>query len=203
LSDGETLRLVAGASRRARQRSNVGELDVGVGGDRLRHASEDQRECGIVIATAHQGHSFALEAADFSVGKNRFESVADFDARAMILNDVEDEHSAVGALASDAPLLEQIDGVALDVAAFERIDSDESDLRVGLGVELLGDTGYLRRRIRVQDVRKIVDVIGGLELRDRLRERNETQDNDEQSSEQPLRADGHCNGLYGSNSITV
>jgi hypothetical protein len=172
------LRLIA--SRRAWQRSNVGELNIGIGGDCLRYASEDQQQCGVVIAAAHERHCLALEASDFAIRKNWFEPVADFDARTMILDDVKDEHAAIRPFTSDPPLLEEIDRVALDVAALERVDGYERDLRVGLGVELLGDVRDLRGRLRIQDVREIVDVIGGLELRDRLRKTCETQRDNEQ-----------------------
>jgi len=48
------------------------------------------------------------------------------------------------------------------------VDGDDGDLSVGFFVDLTADVAHLRGGVRVEYVGEVVDVAGGLELRDRL-----------------------------------
>ena len=63
----------------------VGELDSRIRRDDVRDAAGDQQQRLAVVVAAHQRDRFTLKASHLSVGQNRFESVAHFDAGAVIL----------------------------------------------------------------------------------------------------------------------
>ena len=84
----------------------------------------------------------------------------------MILNRVENQNSPVGFLPADAPLLEQVNRVALDILAVQSINCYEGDLRVRFFVQLAANVLDLGLGRWVQDVSKVVDVTGRLKLRD-------------------------------------
>src|SRR5271165_342841 len=158
---------------------SVGELNSSVGRNHFGHAGCDQQQSLAVVAAAHQRDDLTLEAADLTIGENRLQPIANFNAITVILDYVEDQHAAVGRLRADAPLVEKIDGIALDVGAVERVDGDYGDLRMGFVVDLVADVFHLRGCAGVDDVGEIVDIAGGLELRDGLspggeRERKES-----------------------------
>ena len=60
----------------------------------------------------------------------------------------------VGFLRADAPLVEQVHGVALDVAAVEGVDRDHRDLGVRFFVDLSGDILNLSLGCRIEDMGK-------------------------------------------------
>ena len=68
------------------------------------------------------------------------------------------------ALVADAPFLEQINREALDIGAIQRIDGYQRDLGVRLFVDLLAGVVDLRNRVRIKNVREIIDVSGRLQL---------------------------------------
>src|SRR5271165_1120135 len=83
--------------------------------------------------------------------------------------------------------MEQIDRVALNVVAIERVDGDQRDLSVCLLIDLGADVRDLRSRRLIDDVRKVVDIARGLEVFDVLSkdargdDRDEEQRDDEES----------------------
>ena len=79
----------------------------------------DQQQCIAVIVAAHQRDGFALKAAYLAVRQDRFQPVADFDARPVIADRIQNQNAVIGGLLADAPLLKQIDGKALDVGAIQ------------------------------------------------------------------------------------
>jgi hypothetical protein len=155
-------------------RQSVRQLNSGVVGNDLSDATGDQQERLAVLFGAHQRNRFALKAAGLAVGQYRFETVADFDAGAMILNGVENQDAAIR-FTSHTPFLSKIDRVTFDVGAVERVDGDQRDLGVGFLLNLPADVVDLGDRVLVEDVGEVVDVAGGLELGNGLGERGEAQ----------------------------
>ncbi len=86
----------------------------------------------------------------------------------MVVDGVENQHSAIRRLAPHAPLMEKIDRITLDIGAIERFDGHDRDLCMSLLVDLAADFVHLRDRVLIQNVSKIVDVVGCFELSDRL-----------------------------------
>ena len=56
--------------------------------------------------------------------------------------------------------MEEIDGVALDVGAIERVDRHQGDLRVSLLINLGADVLDLRFRLRIKHMGEVIDVSG-------------------------------------------
>lgn len=142
----------------------MGDLDSCVGGDYVGDSSRNQQQGLAVIAAAHERDGFALKATHLAIRENGLEAVSDLNARAAVADGIENQNSAVGRLRSDSPLMEEIDGIALDVCSVECIDGDYCDLGMGFVVDLLADVFHLRRSALIDDVREIVDVAGGFKL---------------------------------------
>jgi len=87
--------------------------------------------------------------------------------------------------------MEKIDGITFDVGAVQCIDRDESDLSVGLIVDLMAEVFYVGSRAGIEDVGEIVDVAGGLEVFDRLGVRGHAEQENEKSQQTELRAHVH------------
>ena len=83
----------------------------------------------------------------------------------MILSRQQDQHTLVGSFAADAPFVEEIDGIALNVGPVERLYSDDGDLCMRLLFDLLTNIVELCDGVLIKDMSKIVDVIRGFELR--------------------------------------
>ena len=64
----------------------------------------------------------------------------------------------VGRLAANAPLLEQVDGITVDVRPVQRIDRHHRYLRVSFLVNLLAEIVELRRGALIEDVGKVIEV---------------------------------------------
>ncbi len=118
----------------------------------------------------------------------------------MVAYDIEDQDTAVGRLTADSPLFEEIDGITLDIGAVERIDRDQRDLRVRFFIDLTAGIANLRNGVRIEDVREIVDVAGGLELRDGFGPRSDRQQKDGDPGETKSCERSHrrnCTGIGG------
>jgi hypothetical protein len=152
-------------------------LNAGILGNRLRNSRSDQQERLVIAPTPHKRDGFPLEASDFAIGQNRLQSVANFDASTVVVDRVKDQHTAISGFASDPPLMEQIDGVAFDVGAIERMNGRYRDLGMGFFVNLPADFFDLRDGVRVQNMCEIVDVASGFQFRNRfgLRRQNRQQ----------------------------
>ena len=146
----------------------VGELNTGILRDYVRYAGGDQRDRAVVVALLEKRDGLASEAADFSVGKNALQTVADCCPVLSILNRIQNEDAAIASLLANSPLLVKLYRVVEDVAAIQRIDSNDGYLRVSLVIELLGDVVEIGSRASIEDVREVVNVVARLELRDGL-----------------------------------
>lgn len=169
----------------------VRQLNPGVGGDHIGYARRDQQQSLVVTFGSHQRDGFTLEASYLAVGKDGFETISDFDAGAVVANGVKDQDALIGGFCTDTPLVEKINGIALDVGAVERIDRDYGDLRVGFFVDLMADIRHLRSCALVEDVGEIVDVAGGLEVFNRLGVRGDGERENEKRQKTDLRAHLH------------
>jgi hypothetical protein len=137
-------------------------LNACVAGDYVSHAGCDQQQRIAVIVAAHQRYGFPLKATYLAVRQDGFETIADFNARPVIADGVENQNPAIGGLLPDAPLFKQIDGKSLDVGTIQSIDSNDCDLGVRFLVDLLTDLFHLRVGVGVQDLCEVVDVAGRL-----------------------------------------
>jgi hypothetical protein len=94
-----------------------------------------------------------------AVGQNWFKSVADLNSISVVLRGYQNQHTVVGRLAANAPLLEQSRGVTFDIRAVERLDSNDGNLRMRLLIDLLTNIIKLRDGVLVEDMSKVVDVV--------------------------------------------
>ena len=89
----------------------AGEGDAGVLGDDVGDAAGDEEESGVVVILAEDGDGFAAEGADFAVGEDAFEAVADLGPIFVVVGGVEDEDAAADLLGADAPFCGESVGV--------------------------------------------------------------------------------------------
>ena len=139
-------------------------MDSRVGRDHIGHAARHEQQSVVVVLTTHQRNGFPLKASHFAIRQDWFQPVSHFNAGAMIPNGIQDQHAMIGGFAADAPLLEQIDRIALDVGTVQGIDGHNGDLGVRLFIDLTADVADLRGCTLVEDMCEVVDVAGGLEL---------------------------------------
>ena len=104
----------------------------------------------------------AADVADLAVGKNAFKAVADFNAILAILDGEDEEDALVGGLGADLPVVFERGGPGVDVFAVEGFDGDYLDGGVGLGINLPGDVFDIFLGGRIDDIREVADVAGGL-----------------------------------------
>jgi len=112
--------------------------------DHIRDSYRDKGQGFAVIAAAHERDRFALEAADLAIRQNRLKAVTHLDSSAMVVDGVENQHSAVGRLAADSPFLKKIVRVTLDIGPIERMDGYNRNLCVSLFVDLPAQVIHLR-----------------------------------------------------------
>jgi len=169
----------------------AGEGDAGVLRDDVGDAARDEEESGIVISLAEDGDRFATEAADFAVGENAFEAIADLGPILVVVGGVKDEDAAADLFGADAPFCGEIEGVVEDVLAVCGGDGDDGDLGFGFLVDFGAERGEFGFAVRGEDVGEVVDVADGFggDLKI-LSVRCERQEGDENQKE--------CGGAYGS-----
>jgi hypothetical protein len=145
----------------------AGEGDAGVLGDDVGDAAGDEQESGVVISLAKDGDGFAAEAADFAVGKDAFEAVADLSPIFVVVGGVEDEDAAADLLGADAPFCGEIIGIVEGGLVADGGDGDDGDLGFGFLVDLGAEGGELGFGVGGEDVGEVADVaegpVGGLE----------------------------------------
>jgi len=153
------------------------ELNTCVLSNDLRNARGDQQQRLAIVSIPHERDGFPLKSAHLPIGQDRFQPISNLNPGAVVVNGIQNQYSAVGGLAPHAPLMEEIDRVTLDIGAIERPDGHHRDLSMCLPVNLPADLVHLRDRVLVQNVGKVVDVVGGFELGDRfgLRRQNQQQ----------------------------
>ena len=132
------------------------------------HAPGHQREGAVVIALPQPGDGLTAKVSHPRIRQDGFQSVAHLDAIATIPDDEKHEHASVACFVADAPLLKQVYGVVLNLLAVQGVDRNHGDLGVGFGIDLLADCVQLVDRGRIEHVRKVIDIVGRMELRDRL-----------------------------------
>src|SRR6185369_17249306 len=88
------LPLIVLTGRRARRQS-VGELHSCILRDDFGYAGGDERNCPVVVSLPEKRDCFASEAADFAVGKNAFQSVANRRPVLVILDCIKDKDAAI------------------------------------------------------------------------------------------------------------
>ena len=110
-----------------------------------------------------QRRDAAQNAAVETIGKDRLQAVAYFDAIVMILDREQQHDPLVLALLADAPLAEERVGDVFDRFAVERIDGDNRHLDAG-GLFHAATIGFqLGPRLRIEHVREVADVALRLE----------------------------------------
>jgi hypothetical protein len=71
-------------------------------------------------------------------------------------------------LRAHAPFFEEVYRKGLYISAICRVDRDNGNLGMSLLVNLTADFCHLREGICIYDMREVIDVSGGLELRNRF-----------------------------------
>ena len=146
-----------------------GHLNPSILGNDLRNARCDQQQRLAIVPTSHERDSLPLKTGHLPIRQDRLQSVTDLNASTMVVDGIQNQHSAIFGFAPDSPLMEKIDGVTLNVSAIERMDGYHRNLGMRFFVDLAADVIHLRDRVLIQDVRKIVDIVRGFELRDGFR----------------------------------
>lgn len=119
-----------------------------------------------VIAAPHQRNRFPLEPANFSIRQDGLQPVSNFDSGAMVLDRVKNQYALIGRLGPNAPFVEEVYCIALDVVAVESINRDQGDLRMSFLIDLRAEVFELRLGLCVQDICEVVNVSGRFELGD-------------------------------------
>lgn len=141
-----------------------GQLDPRVLRNRIRNMLRHQADSAVVVALLEERHSFAPEAAYFTVRKNGLKTIPDFGAVAMIFYRKKDQNTAIGRLVADSPFLEQVNRVALDIVSIERIDRDHGHLRVRFLINLQAEIVEVADRAVTEHMCEIIDVVAVVEL---------------------------------------
>ena len=144
---------------RRRDRTHAGELHTRILRNDLGDPRYHERDRAAVVVLAQKWNRFAAESPYFAIRQNRFQPVANLGSVAVFLCGQQDQHTAICGFAADSPFLVQIDGIALDIGAIERLNGDNGDLRMRLLVDLPADVIELRDCGLVENVREIVDVV--------------------------------------------
>lgn len=103
----------------------------------------------------------AANISHLCVGKNAFESVADFDAVLLILDGENEKDALVGRLRADLPGVFQGRCPGIDVLAVQRSDRDNLDSGVGLRVDLPSNIFDVFFGSWIDDVSEVADVACG------------------------------------------
>src|SRR6185437_11496765 len=107
---------------------HAGEGDVSIFSDDLCHTLRYQPQGRAIFALPEKRDCFAAKAADFAIGQDWLQPVANLGAIAMVIHRQQNQHTAIDRLGPDAPLLVKIGGVAFNVGTIERADSDHGNL---------------------------------------------------------------------------
>ena len=163
----------------------AGEGDACVLRDDVGDAASDKEESGVVVSLAEDGDGFAPEAADFAVGEDAFEAIADLRPVFVIVGGVEDEDAAADLFGADAPFCCEGVGVVEGVLATCGGDGDDGDLGFGFLVDFGAEGREFGFGVGREDVGEVADVAEGLigELRG-LRARCERCGGDEDQKEE-------------------
>jgi len=169
----------------------VRELNPGITRNHIGNTAGNQEQGLAIVFAAHQWNGFTLEASYLAVGQDRLQTVSHFNTRPVVFDCVKDQDATVRGFRADAPLVEKVDGVAFDIRAVERIDGNNGDLGMSFFVNLAAKVFDLRFGGLIEDAGEIVDIAGGLELRDGLGPGNDGQRYSEQRDQTEFRAQTH------------
>jgi hypothetical protein len=62
--------------------------------------------------------------------------------------------------------MKEVDRVTFNIGTIHRLDGHNRDLGMRFPIDLAADLIHLRDRVLIQNVRKVIDVVGGFELGD-------------------------------------
>src|SRR6185437_114489 len=117
-------------------------------------------------------NGLTLKTSHLAIRQDGLQPIAHFNPGAMVPDGIQDQNSAITSLIADPPFMEQINGVALDVGAVERIDGEQRDLHVSLLINLQTDIFYLGSSARLEHMCEVLDVDSRVELTHPLRLQN-------------------------------
>ncbi len=130
--------------------------------DNVGDATRDEEERGVVIVLAEDGDGFAAEAADFAVGEDAFETIADLGPIFVVVGGVEDEDAAADLFGADAPFCGERVGVIENVLAVGGGDGDDGYLGFSFLIDFGAEGGEFGFGVGGEDVGEIADVAKGL-----------------------------------------
>jgi len=137
----------------------LSEGDAGVGRDDvcdLAHAEGNRR---VVVALLGRRYHGAAYVAHLGVVEDALEAVADLNAASPRSHDEEHQDATVGPLGAYLPLLLEGGGELFDgLVAVKGFDGDNSDLGVGLPVDLGAEALHALPGLGREDVGKVIDV---------------------------------------------
>ena len=139
------------------------ELHALGSGNRGTNLHRARDHCPSISALAQQRLNAAQNAAIESIGKNRLQPVAHFDAIAMILDGEKQHDPLVLALLADTPLPVKRVGDVFNLLAIQRFQRYQRHLHAGGTLHLAGISFQLSARLRIENVREIADVTLRLE----------------------------------------
>src|SRR5580700_10823732 len=82
------------------------KLDSGILCDDVGHARGHQQQCLAIVSTAHERDRLPLKRSDLAVSQDRLQSIANLNARAMVIDRIKDQYPSVLGFAAHAPLME-------------------------------------------------------------------------------------------------
>ena len=136
----------------------------------FRYARGGQKHGAIGVTLAKQRYHFAPETANFAVGQNGLESIANFKPVLMIIDRQQDDGAAIAALVAHLPTLVQSRSERLRFHPVESMHGDHGDLRLSFLVDFLADSGELRHSLGVEGAGEIVYIAMELKTLDLFRE---------------------------------
>ena len=125
---------VSGAVRLRGRRRRAAEGDAAILRDYIRDAAGEQRYTCIVVSLTEIRDHLAAEAADFAVGEDGFQTVADLRPIFVIIYGEENQDAAGGLLGTDAPFGCDVEGIIFYRAIAQRWNDHDENLRFGFVV---------------------------------------------------------------------
>lgn len=139
------------------------ESDMTIFGYYFGDAFSKQQNGAAVVADSELRDGFAPKIADESIGENRLQAVADFNAVFALSGSDEDEHAAIFLLRANSPARRKVYRVFVDGFAFERTDGNDGDLRLGFFVQFAANIFDDLFRVGRNDAREVADITLGTE----------------------------------------
>ena len=128
--------LFSAGSARQRYGRRGTERHAAILRDDIRNATRYQKHRSVVIPFAQVRHSLAQEPTDFAIREDRLEAIANLDAVLAVVNCEQNQNSTRGLFRPNSPLRRKSDRIIFDGPAFQRLDSDDRNLRLCLLIHL-------------------------------------------------------------------